>query len=148
MISARSVHYNEALKTPQFYLFWGAVCGNAIAGVSIISCAKDMMGDIFATALPLIVTNAFGAGFVMALRCDTLCPIVPSCSRRTSSPHSVTPLTSSLHIVTPHRHHTSSPHIVTPHRHHTSSPHIVTHLITAHRHHTSSHHIVTAALRD
>jgi hypothetical protein len=68
MVSTHSVHHNEALKTPQFYLLWGAVCGNAIAGVTIISCAKNLMGDIFASALPTIVTGTFAAGFVMALR--------------------------------------------------------------------------------
>ena len=67
MVSSRSVHHDQALKTPQFYLFWGAICGNAVAGVAVISCAKNMMGDIFGAALPHIVTGGFAAGFVMAL---------------------------------------------------------------------------------
>jgi hypothetical protein len=75
MITTHNVHYNEAMKTPQFYLLWGAVFGNAVAGVSIISCAKTMMHDIFAAALPGIVTGGFAAGFVMALRSVA----VPSC---------------------------------------------------------------------
>ena len=49
----------RALQTPQFWLMWAAVFGNAIAGVSIISCAKTMMGDVFGAAFPAIVTGTF-----------------------------------------------------------------------------------------
>jgi len=41
-----NVDANQALKTPQFYFFWFAVLGNAIAGVSVISCAKTIMADV------------------------------------------------------------------------------------------------------
>lgn len=37
----------DVLKLPQFYLLWLGVCGNAMAGVSIISCAKTIMGEVF-----------------------------------------------------------------------------------------------------
>jgi MFS family permease len=67
MISQGNVHHNEALKTPQFYLLWLAVAGNATAGISVISCAKTMMSDIFATAMPAIVNGAFAASYVAAL---------------------------------------------------------------------------------
>jgi hypothetical protein len=67
LVSSHSVHHDTALRTPQFYLFWGAVCGNAVAGVAIISCAKTMMTEIFGAALPHLVTGGFAAGFVMAL---------------------------------------------------------------------------------
>ena len=33
----------QALRTPQFYLLWASVFGNAVAGVTIISCAKTIM---------------------------------------------------------------------------------------------------------
>eukprot|EP01125_Pyxidicula_operculata_P007590 TRINITY_DN2577_c0_g1_i2.p1 TRINITY_DN2577_c0_g1~~TRINITY_DN2577_c0_g1_i2.p1 ORF type:complete len:447 (+),score=43.84 TRINITY_DN2577_c0_g1_i2:118-1458(+) len=42
-----NVHHNTALKAPQFYLLWMSLFGNAIAGVSIIACAKNMMTEIF-----------------------------------------------------------------------------------------------------
>ena len=61
------VDHNTALRTPQFWLMWAAVFGNAIAGVSIISCAKTMMGDVFGAALPAIVTGAFATGYVASL---------------------------------------------------------------------------------
>ncbi len=67
MIASGNVHHNEALRTPQFYLLWLAVAGNATAGVSVISCAKTIMSDIFANALPLIVTGSFAASYVAAL---------------------------------------------------------------------------------
>lgn len=38
-----------------------------MAGVSIISCAKNMMGDIFGTAMPLVVDGAFAASFVAGI---------------------------------------------------------------------------------
>lgn len=62
-----SVHHTQVLRTPQFYLMWGAVFGNAIAGVSIISCAKTLMGDVFSRAMPTVVDGAFAASYVAAL---------------------------------------------------------------------------------
>merc|ERR1712048_643510 len=56
-----------ALKTPQFWLMWSAVFGNAIAGVSIISCASTMMKDVFSSAMPALVTGGFATTYVMAL---------------------------------------------------------------------------------
>ena len=67
MISHRNVHHAQALKTPQFYLLWTSVAGFATSGVSVLSCAKTMMSDIFATAMPAVVTGAFAASFVAAL---------------------------------------------------------------------------------
>lgn len=63
-------HYvpiDNLLKTPQFYLFWLGACGNAMAGVAIISCAKTIMGDVFGTQLPLIVDGAFAASYVAGI---------------------------------------------------------------------------------
>lgn len=68
LISAgNNVHYNQVFRTPQWYLLWTAVVGNAVAGVSIISCAKTMMSEIFSTALPTIVTGGFAATYVAML---------------------------------------------------------------------------------
>jgi hypothetical protein len=65
--SRRSLDASAAMKTPQFYLLWAACMGNAIAGVTVISCAKTIMNDCFATALPAIVTGGFAASYVAAL---------------------------------------------------------------------------------
>ena len=62
-----NVDPDEALRTPQFYMLWAAVAGNAIAGVSVISCAKTLMTDCFSTALPGVVTAGFAATYVAAL---------------------------------------------------------------------------------
>jgi len=56
-----------AMKTPQFYLMWLTLAGNASAGVCVIASAKMMMGDIFASVNPELVTAAFTTGFVGAL---------------------------------------------------------------------------------
>ncbi|MDA9686913.1 hypothetical protein N9U05_00310, partial [bacterium] len=47
MISSHNVDHHQALYTPQFYLLWVAVAGNAVAGMAVISNAKMMMGDVF-----------------------------------------------------------------------------------------------------
>jgi len=62
-----SVDYNAALSTPQFALFWTLIAGNAFAGMILISSAKTIMTDIFATAMPAIVTSAFAAQYVSSL---------------------------------------------------------------------------------
>ncbi|KNC54101.1 uncharacterized protein AMSG_12300 [Thecamonas trahens ATCC 50062] len=62
-----SIDADKALRTPQFYLFWTAVFGNAVAGVSVISSAKTVMTDCFSTALPSVVHGGFAATYVAAL---------------------------------------------------------------------------------
>ena len=75
MVTSANVHHNTALRTPQFYLLWTAVAGNAVAGLTVLSCAKTMMGDIFSSALPAIVTGGFAASYVAALSCgNSECP--------------------------------------------------------------------------
>jgi len=54
-------------KIPQFYMMWLATMGNAMAGITILSCAKTMMSDIYGSALPLYVDGAFAASFVAGL---------------------------------------------------------------------------------
>lgn len=59
MIAKNDVDHVTALKTPQFYLLWTAVMGNAVAGMTLLSAAKTTMGDVFGAALPAVVTGAF-----------------------------------------------------------------------------------------
>ncbi len=61
------VPVESTTKIPQFYLFWLATCGNAMAGVAIISCAKTIMGDVFGTQLPDLVDGAFAASYVAGI---------------------------------------------------------------------------------
>lgn len=58
MMTTRSIDASVGLRTPQFYLLWAAVWGNAVAGVSVISCAKTLMNDCFGRAMPYIVDGA------------------------------------------------------------------------------------------
>ncbi len=67
MISARDVHIDEALKTPQFYLLWVVLCFNVTAGIGVIGVAKTMMTEIFGTTLPGIVDGAFAATYVLMI---------------------------------------------------------------------------------
>lgn len=65
--SLPSVHYDDALRTPQYGLFWALVMGNAFSGMLLISSAKTIMTDVFAAAYPLAVTPAFAAQYVAML---------------------------------------------------------------------------------
>ena len=63
-----AVPVENAMKTKQFWLMWFGVFGNAIAGVSVMACAKNIIGDVFASAFPAIIT----AGFIW-LHCIIKC---------------------------------------------------------------------------
>jgi hypothetical protein len=65
MISLQHVAISQALKTPQFYLLWIVLCFNVTAGIGILSVAKTMMTDIFGSALPAVVNNAFAQTYVL-----------------------------------------------------------------------------------
>ena len=67
LATASSIDYNMALRTAQFPLFFTMVAGNAFAGMILISSAKTIMTDIFAAAMPAVVTSAFSAGYVSSL---------------------------------------------------------------------------------
>jgi len=61
------VPLETVMTLPQFKYLWLGVCGNAMAGVAIIACAKTMMGDVFGTQLPMYVDGAFAASYVAGL---------------------------------------------------------------------------------
>ena len=67
MITAHHVTADEAIKTPQFYLLWIVLCFNVTAGIGVLGVAKTMMGEIFGSTLPLIVTSSFAATFVLMM---------------------------------------------------------------------------------
>ena len=64
MISQKHVAVGSALKTPQFYLLWLMLCFNVTAGIAVLGVAKTMMTDMFASALPQIVTAGFATIYV------------------------------------------------------------------------------------
>eukprot|EP01083_Nonionella_stella_P219642 786590_1 len=66
-ITHRNVHIDNVMKTPQFYLLWSMFTSMAMAGMAVVSTAKDMMMEIFGGTMPHVVTPGFAAGFVVAL---------------------------------------------------------------------------------
>ena len=54
-------------RLPQFWLIWAGVMGNAMAGITIISCAKTIMAETFGSQLPLYVDGGFAAAYVAGL---------------------------------------------------------------------------------
>ena len=47
LITARHVHVDEALKTPQFWLIWWVLCLNVTAGIGVIGMASPMLQEVF-----------------------------------------------------------------------------------------------------
>jgi MFS family permease len=64
LITIHNVDIDEALKTPQFYQLWLALCLNVSAGIGVLGVASTMMSEIFGTTLPTIVDGAFAATYV------------------------------------------------------------------------------------
>ncbi|NYT58958.1 OFA family MFS transporter [Alcaligenaceae bacterium] len=60
MISRNHVHIDQALKTPQFWLLWWALCLNVTAGIGVLGQASVMIQESFRGA----ITPAAAAGFV------------------------------------------------------------------------------------
>jgi MFS family permease len=67
LITTQNVDATQALRTPQFYLLWIMLCFNVTAGISVISLAKTMLGEIFGSSLPQIVTDPFTATYVLMI---------------------------------------------------------------------------------
>jgi len=66
-LQMESMHYDAALRTPQFWLCWALVLGNAMSGITLISSAKTIMADIYSAALPSVVTAGFATQYVSSL---------------------------------------------------------------------------------
>jgi MFS family permease len=47
MITARHVHPDTAIKTPQFWLIWAVLCLNVSAGIGVLDMASPMLQEIF-----------------------------------------------------------------------------------------------------
>jgi hypothetical protein len=67
MISTHNVHADEAIRTPQFWLLWVVLCFNVTAGIGVLGVAKTMMGEIFGSAMPALVTAGFASAFVLMI---------------------------------------------------------------------------------
>jgi len=51
MIALRSVHLDQAHRTPQFWLLWLVLCMNVSAGIGIIGAASPMLQETFGGSL-------------------------------------------------------------------------------------------------
>jgi len=60
MISHNHVHIDRAIKTPQFWLLWWALCLNVTAGIGVLGQASLMIQESFQG----MITAAAAAGFV------------------------------------------------------------------------------------
>jgi MFS family permease len=60
MVTARHVHIDQALKTPQFYLLWAVLCLNVTAGIGILGQASVLIQEMFKGR----ITPEAAAGFV------------------------------------------------------------------------------------
>ncbi len=47
MITARQVHVNQAIQTPQFWLLWVVLWMNVSAGIGVIGMASPMLQEVF-----------------------------------------------------------------------------------------------------
>lgn len=63
----RSVSMDLAIKTPQFWFLWTALGCNIAGGLGVIGMSSTIMKDMFANALPAIVTPAFCGNFVVLI---------------------------------------------------------------------------------
>lgn len=67
-----NVHFNQVLKTPQFYQLSATFFFVACGGMGLFSVAKPMMSQVFSSSLPAIVTSAFASSYVLALSAGNL----------------------------------------------------------------------------
>lgn len=60
LVTNETVHVGQALKTPQFYLLWWALCLNVTAGIGVLGQASAMSQEMFQGR----ITPVAAAGFV------------------------------------------------------------------------------------
>ncbi len=60
LVTSETVHVDQALRTPQFYLLWFALCLNVTAGIGVLGQASVMAQEMFHGR----ITPVAAAGFV------------------------------------------------------------------------------------
>lgn len=70
--SENSMSVEEAMRTPQFALMWVCLLCSATAGMGVISTAKTMLSEVFASSLPHIVTASFASTYLMTISAANL----------------------------------------------------------------------------
>lgn len=72
VVEREHIGVDAAMKRPQFWLLGGSFYALATGGIGMASVAKPMMGEVFTSSLPAIVTSAFGASYVLMLSAGNL----------------------------------------------------------------------------
>jgi len=65
--SAMNVDVGTCMKTPQFWLLFSTSTLLATGGMGLMSVAKPMIGEVFATSMPSIVTASFASSYLLAM---------------------------------------------------------------------------------
>ncbi len=65
--ATRNVHVDTVMRTPQFYLLFGTATLLGTGGMGLLAVAKPMVTEIFAGAMPSVVTPAFASAYLMSL---------------------------------------------------------------------------------
>merc|ERR1719483_2006436 len=65
--SALNVDVATCMKTPQFWLLFSTSTLLATGGMGLMSVAKPMIGEVFATSMPSIVTASFASSYLLAM---------------------------------------------------------------------------------
>lgn len=68
----RDAEISEVMRAPQFYLLGATFFCVSVGGMGFFSIAKPMMGELFSTAMPAIVTSAFAASYVQMISVGNL----------------------------------------------------------------------------
>merc|ERR1712156_1190019 len=62
-----NVDANTVLKTPQFWLLFSTSTMLCTGGMGLMSVAKPMISEVFATTMPSIVTASFASSYLLAM---------------------------------------------------------------------------------
>ncbi len=69
--AAGSVSASDVLRVPQFWLLFATAATLCTGGMGLMSVAKPMISDVFASSMPL-VTSSFASSYLMAMACGNL----------------------------------------------------------------------------
>ncbi|TRY75414.1 hypothetical protein TCAL_00566 [Tigriopus californicus] len=65
--SGLNVNTSTVMKTPQFWLLFTTSTLLATGGMGLMSVAKPMIGEVFTSSMPGLVTAAFASSYLMAM---------------------------------------------------------------------------------
>ena len=57
MVTTKSVHIDNVMRTPQFWQIWFGFGAVACTGMGMLSVASTMMSEIFSRSMPDVVTG-------------------------------------------------------------------------------------------